>query len=105
MVFLIRVLLFVVAIGLLWRLGLGDMLATQLREVALVFGANPETFEVSSLLSLSGIYAAIGALPQPFSALGKLVLTLLLIGLVMSALVALGNRLIRIRRWLNDLFT
>ena len=101
---LLKLLTLVIGIALIFKLGLAQMVEAQLREVLVAVGADPQSLDLAALFTVSGLYAAIGALPQPFGALGKLVLTVVLAGLALSVLAVVVNTLLRMMRWVRDLF-
>jgi hypothetical protein len=102
--FLINLLVLIVGAALAVRLGLIDMLRGQLGEALVATGAETPAMDLAGLLTISGLYAAMADLPPPFAAVGKLALTLVLIGLALVVTATLVSTLLRMMRWLRDLF-
>lgn len=101
---MLKLLFLTVGVALVVKLGLADAMQVQLREVLVAVGAETTDFDLGSLFTISGLYGAIGSLPEPFSALGKLVLTVVLAVLVLSLTAVVVTTVLRMMRWVRDLF-
>ena len=102
--FLLKLLVLIVGVAAAIKLGVVDMLKGQLGDALVATGAGPSAVDLAELFTISGLCAAMADLPPPFSAVGKLVLTLVLLGLALAVTAAVVTTVLRMMRWLRDLF-
>jgi hypothetical protein len=107
---LIKLLLVVIGIGLAIKFGVMDQINELAREAALQSGVPREQVEagasaMSSNFSIGAIMTAIGTLPAPWGAIGKLLFILVLVVFTISIVAGLLAGLMRAIRWFRDSLT
>src|SRR3954462_3844582 len=102
-----ELLILVIAIGVAVKLGVLDQIKDLARDAAVQSGVpqaqvDAATSTAFSSLSIGSIMTAIGTLPQPFGALGKLLFLLVLVAFVASIGGGLLAAIMRAIRWFRD---
>ncbi len=100
---LVTLTLLLLGLLVLANLGLADWLMAWVREALQDLGADPAALDIGTMFTPSGLYAAVDTLPAPLDLLGKLVLTLVLLGLALSLVASLVGAVLRVRNWVRDL--
>jgi len=104
---ILKLLLVVIGIGVAVKFGVFDQINELAREAALQSGVPKEQIDATAAgamnsFSFGAIMTAIGTLPPPYGALGKLLFVLLVVGFTVSILAGLFTALVRTVRWVRD---